>query len=290
MDIIYTLQANSWLFYTAIVFFGLSVGSFLNVVAYRLPIILNREWKQQCHEYLETDPPEPDPEIKDLSLSSPRSTCPNCGHMITVIENIPVVSYLLLRGRCASCKNRISFQYPLVELFTAAASVAVAYRFGISIQTVAALFFTWALIALTLIDIHKQLLPDIITLPLMWLGLLLAIFEVFTNIQSSVIGAMAGYLILWSVFQGFLIITGKEGMGHGDFKLLAALGAWFGWELLPQIILLSSVVGTILGLGMLLTGKTEAQSKIPFGPYLALAGWIALIWGDQLNHLYYSIL
>ena len=290
MDIIYTFQANIWLFYLTIVFIGLCVGSFLNVVVYRLPIILKREWKQQCHEYLELDPPDIEPALKNLSLSTPRSACPNCGHMITAVENIPVASYLFLRGKCASCKNHISIQYPLVELFTAVASMVVAYQFGVSIQTVAALLFTWTLIALTLIDIHKQLLPDNLTLPLIWLGFLIAIFEVFTDLQSSVIGAIAGYLILWSVFQGFRIITGKEGMGYGDFKLLAALGAWLGWELLPQIILLSSVVGTIFGVGMLVTGKTEMQNKIPFGPYLALAGWVALIWGTQLNQLYYSIL
>ena len=290
MDTLYILQANSWLFYTAIVFFGLSVGSFLNVVVYRLPIILNREWKQQCHEYLEIEQPELTPELNNLSLSTPRSACPNCGHKITAVENIPVVSYLFLRGKCSSCKKHISIQYPLVELLTAVASVVVAYRFGVTIQTITALFFTWTLIALTLIDIHKQLLPDNLTLPLMWLGLLLAVFGVFTDIQSSLIGAMAGYLILWIVFHGFKLITGKEGMGYGDFKLLAALGAWLGWEFLPQIILLSSVVGTIFGLGMIATGKTEMQNRIPFGPYLAIAGWFALIWGEQLNTLYYSIL
>ena len=195
MDIIQILQANTWLFYTAIVFFGLSVGSFLNVVVYRLPIILDREWKQQCHEYLEIEQPELSPELNNLSLSTPRSACPSCGHMITAIENIPVISYLFLRGRCSSCKNPISIQYPLVEFFTASASVVVAYQFGVSVQTMAALFFTWTLIALTLIDIHKQVLPDSLTLPLMWLGLLLAIFEVFTDLQSSIIGAIAGYMI-----------------------------------------------------------------------------------------------
>lgn len=274
----------------AIVFVGLSVGSFLNVVIYRLPVILNREWKLQCHEYLELSTPEIEADIKTLSLSTPRSSCPSCGHMITAIENIPVISYLLLGGKCSSCKNSISIQYPLVELFTATVSMIVAYRFGLTIQTVAALFFTWTLIALTFIDIHKQLLPDNLTLPLMWLGLVIALFEIFTDLQSSFIGAIAGYLILWLVFQTFKILTGKEGMGYGDFKLLAALGAWLGWEFLPQIILVSSIVGTVIGVSMLLAGKTDAQTKISFGPYLALAGWIALIWGEQLNTLYYSIL
>lgn len=274
----------------AIVFIGLCVGSFLNVVIYRLPVILNREWKLQCHEYLELSTPEIETDIKTLSLSTPRSSCPSCGHMITAFENIPVVSYLFLGGKCSSCKSPISIQYPLVELFTATVSVIVAYRFGLTIQTVAALFFTWTLIALTFIDIHKQLLPDNLTLPLLWLGLVIALFGIFTDLQSSFIGAIAGYLILWTVFQTFKILTGKEGMGYGDFKLLAALGAWLGWELLPQIILISSIAGTIIGVSMLLAGKTDAQSKIPFGPYLALAGWIALIWGEQLNTLYYSLL
>lgn len=274
----------------AIVFIGLCVGSFLNVVIYRLPVILNREWKLQCHEYLELSTPEIETDIKNLSLSTPRSSCPSCGHMITAFENIPVVSYLFLGGKCSSCKSPISIQYPLVELFTATVSVIVAYRFGLTIQTVAALFFTWTLIALTFIDIHKQLLPDNLTLPLLWLGLVIALFGIFTDLQSSFIGAIAGYLILWTVFQAFKILTGKEGMGYGDFKLLAALGAWLGWELLPQIILISSIAGTIIGVSMLLAGKTNAQSKIPFGPYLALAGWIALIWGEQLNTLYYSLL
>ena len=181
-------------------------------------------------------------------------------------------------------------QYPLIELFTAIASLVVAYRFGVTLQMLAALCLTWTLIALTVIDIHQQLLPDNLTLPLMWLGILLAVFGVFTNLQSSVIGAIAGYMILWSVFQAFRLLTGKEGMGYGDFKLLGALGAWLGWELLPQVILLSSVVGATFGIMMLLTGKTRMQNKIPFGPYLALAGWIALIWGDELNRLYYSML
>ncbi len=290
MDILYTFQANLWLFYTTIAVFGLCVGSFLNVVIYRLPVMLNREWKRQCHEYLELPEPEFDDDLKKLNLSTPRSACPACGHRITALENIPVISYLFLSGKCASCKSSISIQYPLIELFTAVASLTVAYHFGVSLQTLAALFLTWTLIALTVIDIHQQLLPDNLTLPLMWLGILLSVFGVFTSLQSSVIGAIAGYLILWSVFQAFRILTGKEGMGFGDFKLLAALGAWLGWELLPQVILVSSVVGATFGVLMLITGKSSMQNKIPFGPYLAFAGWIALIWGDTLNRLYYSAL
>lgn len=210
--------------------------------------------------------------------------------MISAIENIPVVSYLFLRGKCRSCKTHISIRYPLIELFTAIASIIVAYRFGVTAQTLAALLFTWTLIALTFIDIDTQLLPDNLTLPLMWMGLLVSLFGLFTDLQSSLTGAIAGYLILWIVYQAFRILTGKEGMGFGDFKLLAALGAWLGWEYLPQVILVSSIVGTIFGILMILTGKTGMKNKIPFGPYLALAGWIALIWGEQLNHFYYSLL
>lgn len=290
MDTIYILQANLWLFYTAIFIFGLCVGSFLNVVIYRLPVILERDWRSQCHEFLGTEQPEPEASIKNLSLSTPRSACPSCGHMITALKNIPVISYLFLRGKCASCKTAISIRYPLVELFTALVSLLVAYQLGVSLQAAAALLFTWTLIALTFIDIDKQLLPDDMTLPLMWSGLLLSLFDVFTDIQSSLIGAMAGYMALWIVFQGFKLITGKEGMGFGDFKLLAALGAWLGWQFLPQVILLSSVIGTLFGIGMILIGKNEMKNKIPFGPYLALAGWIALLWGEQLNRLYYSLL
>ena len=290
MDIITTFEMNLWLFYTTIVVFGLCVGSFLNVVIYRLPVMLNREWKRQCHEYLELAEPEFEAGIKDLNLSTPRSACPGCGHKITAVENIPVLSYLFLLGKCSSCKSHISIQYPLIELFTAIASLVVAYRFGVSAQTLAALILTWTLITLTVIDIHTQLLPDNLTLPLLWLGIILALFGLFTDLKSSVIGAVAGYMILWCVFQAFRIFTGKEGMGFGDFKLLGALGAWLGWELLPQVILLSSVVGAVFGILMLSTGKTSMQNKIPFGPYLALAGWVALIWGDELNRLYYSAL
>ncbi len=227
---------------------------------------------------------------ESLTLSTPRSACPSCGHKITATENIPVLSFLLLGGKCSACKKPISIQYPLVELTTACLSVIVAMRFGVSHASLAALVFTWCLIALTLIDFHKQLLPDSITYPLMWLGILYSFTGNFTDLQSSVIGASAGYMSLWLVFQLFKLVTGKEGMGYGDFKLLAALGAWCGWQLLPLIILLSSVVGAVVGIAMLVSGYTKRAQPIPFGPYLATAGWIALMWGEQLNNTYLGLL
>lgn len=252
--------------------------------------MMQRDWRIQCHDYLELDPPEISDEIKTLNLSSPGSACPKCSHKIRAWENIPVLSYLLLKGRCSSCHDTISIRYPLVEFFTAILSLVVAVKLGVTWETLAALVFTWTLIALTLIDLDKQLLPDSMTLPLMWLGLLLSFFTIFTDTQSSLIGAMSGYLVLWSVFQIFRLVTGKEGMGFGDFKLLAALGAWMGWTLLPMIILLSSVVGSIIGITMIITGQNKRQQTIPFGPYLAIAGWIALLWGHEINQLYLSTL
>ena len=271
-------------------FLGLCVGSFLNVVVYRLPLMMERDWKIECHEFLELDPPKIEPSLLAINLSTPPSACPNCGHKIRFWENIPVISYLLLKAKCSSCKTSISIQYPAVELITGIASLITAYTFGVSIQTMAALIFTWVLIALTLIDLKKQLLPDSLTLPLLWLGLFISFFDLYTDLKSSVIGAMAGYLILWSVYQLFKLLTKKEGMGFGDFKLLAALGAWAGFTYLPQIILISSVVGSIAGITMLVIGKTKQQQPIPFGPYLAVAGWIALLWGESINVTYLSYL
>jgi len=289
-NIMSVFQSEPWLFYFTVAFIGLSVGSFLNVVAYRLPLMMERDWKLECHEFLELEPAEFDNKLANLNLATPASACPNCGHQLPFWENIPVISYLFLRGKCSSCGTQISIQYPLVELITGIASLAVAFTFGVTLQTVAALFFTWILIALTLIDLKKKLLPDSITLPLLWAGILLSFFDIFTDLKSSVIGAMAGYLILWSVYQLFKLLTKKEGMGFGDFKLLAALGAWIGFSYLPQIILLSSVVGSIVGISMLLIGKIKQQQTIPFGPYLALAGWIALLWGETINTTYLSFL
>lgn len=285
MELLTILETEQWLFYTAIVLFSLCVGSFLNVVIYRLPVMLERDWRKQCHEFLELPEPAGDDQAR-LNLATPASTCPHCGHSIRAWENIPVISYILLRGRCSSCKTPISIQYPAIEAVTALMSVAVAWRFGVSVQTAGGLLFTWTLIALTMIDIHKQLLPDSLTLPLLWLGLVFALFDTYAPLHASVIGAIAGYLALWTVFHVFKLVTGKEGMGFGDFKLLAALGAWMGWTLLPQIILVSSVIGAVAGSIMLVTGKTRTQQPIPFGPYLAVAGWIAMIWGHEINQAY----
>ncbi len=285
-----TLQAfveMPWLFLGTVFVLGLLVGSFLNVVIYRLPLMMQREWRRECLEFLEQ--PE-QPADEPFNLLVPRSRCGHCGHAITALENIPVISWLLLGGKCKACGTRISLQYPLVELFTALASLAVAWRFGVSEQTLAALVLTWALIAMSGIDIAHKLLPDSLTLPMLWLGILLGFFHVFVDLESSVIGAMAGYLSLWSVYIVFKLITGKEGMGHGDFKLLAMLGAWMGWKMLFVIILTSSLVGATVGITMILLKKTSRQTQIPFGPYLAAAGWIALLWGEQLNRFYFSFL
>ena len=289
-NVIVVFQSTPWLFYSSVLFFGLCVGSFLNVVAYRLPLMMERDWKLECHEFLELEPPKFDDKLTSLNLATPASACPHCGHNLRAWENIPVISYLFLRAKCSSCNEKISIQYPVVELITGIASLYVAFVFGVTIQTLTALFFTWTLIALTLIDLKKQLLPDDITLPLLWSGILLSFFNVYTDLTSSVIGAIAGYMILWSIYQLFKLLTKKEGMGFGDFKLLAALGAWAGYDYLPQIILVSSVVGSIIGISMLVTGKTKQQQPIPFGPYLAVAGWIALLWGETINATYLSFL
>lgn len=287
---IVTFESSPWLFYTTILFLGLCVGSFLNVVAYRLPLMMERDWKTECHEFLELENPAFDDQLISLTLSTPGSACPNCGHKLRAWENIPVISYLFLGAKCSSCKTKISAQYPVVEFLTGFASLVVAYEFGVTLQTLTALLLTWALIALTLIDIKKQLLPDSITLPLLWFGIFLGLFDVFTDLKSSVIGAIAGYLILWSVFHLFKLLTRKDGMGYGDFKLLSALGAWVGFAYLPQIIIVSSLVGSISGISMLILGKTKKQQPIPFGPYLAMAGWIALLWGEKINTQYLSFI
>ena len=283
-------EAMPWLFYGAVAFIGLSVGSFLNVVAWRLPIIMERDWKRECHQFLELGEPDFDAYTEKLGLAAPASSCPACGHKIRFWENIPLLSYVLLRGKCSACKSAISIQYPLVELATGLLSLAVAWRFGPGLQTLAMLACTWVLIALTLIDLKKQLLPDSLTLPLLWGGLLVALPGLFVDLRSSVIGAMAGYLLLWSVYWLFKLVTGKEGMGYGDFKLLAALGAWGGYSLLPQIVLLSSLVGAVLGIAMIALRRHQGGQPMPFGPYLAIAGWIALMWGEQINQQYLNLL
>jgi len=264
---------------------GLIVGSFLNVVIHRLPIMMERDWAAQCAELRGEAPPVFEP----LSLARPRSRCPRCGHAITAVENIPVLSWLLLRGRCKGCAAPISFRYPLVEALTGLLFAFAAWHFGFAAAGLGALVFLAALVALTGIDFDTQLLPDDITLPLLWLGLALNAIGVYTDLKSAVIGAMAGYLSLWAVYWAFKLITGKEGMGYGDFKLLAALGAWLGWQMLPLTVLLSSLVGAVVGIALMVIARHGRNVPIPFGPYLAAAGAIALFWGRPLTHAYLGI-
>jgi len=269
---------------------GLLVGSFLNVVVYRLPKMMEAEWRSQCEELLCSANESPSgKETPKFNLAVPRSRCPHCGHQITALENIPVISYLILRGRCSGCKSAISARYPSVELCTGLLSAAVIFYFGPTLAGLAALCFTWSLIALTLIDFDTLLLPDAITLPLLWSGLVVNSFGMFTSLEHAFWGAVAGYLILWSIFWLFKLITGKEGMGYGDFKLLAALGAWMGWQALPQIIILSSLVGALVGIALIVIKKHGKDIPIPFGPYLAVAGWIAFLWGDTINRHYLQL-
>lgn len=272
-------------FFALVLILGLLVGSFLNVVIHRLPRMLEREWRAQCAELRNEDLPEEPP----LNLVTPPSRCPHCGHHIRAWENIPVVSYLLQRGRCSACGGVISRRYPIVELVTGLLSLLVVWQFGPTAQAAAALLLLWGLIALTFIDYDTQLLPDQITLPLVWVGLLVNMAGVFVDLPTAVIGAVAGYLSLWLVFHAFRLLTGKEGMGYGDFKLLAVLGAWLGWQLLPQIILLSSLVGAAVGITLIVLRRQDRQHPIPFGPYLATAGLIALLWGPQINESYLQL-
>ncbi|HEY8518454.1 MAG TPA: A24 family peptidase [Gammaproteobacteria bacterium] len=286
------------LFILAVVL-GLVVGSFLNVVAYRLPIMLELAWREQCAELAGSEPQAPPhgaqapPHAGDrtFNLWWPPSACPSCGTPIAPWHNIPVLSFLWLRGKCASCGHRISPRYPIVEGSAALAALVVAYVFGPTWQTAAGLLFTWTLLALTLIDLDHKLLPDSLTQPLLWAGLLLALFTVggapvFADLRSSVIGAAAGYLILWGVYHLFKLLTGKEGMGYGDFKLLAAIGAWLGWQMLPLVILLSAAVGSVVGIGLIVFKRQSRHEPIPFGPYLAGAGWIAMLWGEEIVRWY----
>lgn len=276
------LQQNQTLFICISILFGLMLGSFLNVVIYRLPKMMERDWQNNC---LELQGKERVPEVK-FNLLSPRSACPHCTHKISAIENIPVVSYLFLKGRCRACKSHISIRYPCIEILTATLLGLASWKFGYSYTTLFASAFVLALIALTFIDFDTQLLPDDITLPLLWLGLLFNLNYGFTDLKSAVIGAMAGYLVLWSVFWLFKLLRGKEGMGYGDFKLLAAIGAWFGWQMLPAVILLSSTLGALIGMGFIMLTKRDKNIPMPFGPYLAIGGIAALFYGQQLANFY----
>ncbi|GHU26029.1 type 4 prepilin-like proteins leader peptide-processing enzyme [Betaproteobacteria bacterium] len=264
---------------------GLMVGSFLNVVIYRLPLMMERDWQCQCAELRGEEAPQ----SETISLVAPRSRCPACGHAISALENIPIVSWLFLRGKCSACHAAISVRYPLVEALTGLLSAFAAVHFGFGWSALGAILLIWSLIALTFIDFDTTYLPDAITLPLLWCGLLFNLGNTYVDLSSAVIGAMAGYLALWLVYWGFKLITGKEGMGYGDFKLLAALGAWLGWQKLPLIVLLSSTVGAIVGILLIVLAKHGRQVPIPFGPYLATAGMISFFWGDQLAQ-YYEIL
>lgn len=266
--------------------FGLLIGSFLNVVIHRLPLIMEREWQAQCAELAG----KPQPAFEPLSLTTPRSRCPHCGHMIGALENIPILSYLLLKGRCKGCGKPISLRYPLVEAATGLLFGYAAWRFGPTLALGGALLFIAALVSLTFIDADTQLLPDDITLPLLWAGLLINLNGVFTSLPNAVIGAAAGYVSLWLVYWVFKLATGKEGMGYGDFKLLAAIGAWFGWQMLPLVILLSSLVGALVGIGLIWLARHGRNVPIPFGPYLAAAGLIALFWGKPLNQAWLGLL
>ncbi len=285
MTFINSLQTSPALFVSFVTVIGLMLGSFLNVVIYRLPKMLEREWRQQCAE-LRGEQMEA---LPVFNLATPRSNCPQCGYKISILENIPILSYFFLRGRCANCHTRISLRYPLIEALTGVCSGFVAWHFGFSAMAFAALIFVWAMIVLAFIDLNTQLLPDSITQPLLWTGLILNLHNGFTDIHSSVIGAVAGYLALWSVYWLFKLTTGKEGMGYGDFKLLAAIGAWLGWQLLPLVILFSSLVGAVMGTIMILVGNRSKNVAIPFGPYLAGGGLIALFWGNQINQAYLAM-
>lgn len=262
---------------------GLMVGSFLNVVIHRLPLMMERDWRHQCRELLQLQPAPPEPR---LNLILPPSHCPHCQQPIRWWHNIPVLSYLLLRGRCAQCRQAISPRYPLVEALSGLLSVIVVWQLGATPQAAALLPLTWALLALSLIDLDHQLLPDAITLPFLWLGLLLAIPDLFVTTEQAILGVCLGYLSLWAFYWLFKLITGKEGMGYGDFKLLALFGAWAGWDKVLLIILLSSVVGALVGLAMILFLGHDRRVPIPFGPYLAIAGWVGLLWGDQITGAY----
>jgi leader peptidase (prepilin peptidase)/N-methyltransferase len=279
MSILDALNQSSWLLAVTLLLLGLVVGSFLNVVIYRLPLMMEGRWRRDCCELLEM---EAEAEDAPLTLATPNSHCPHCKAPIKPWQNIPVLSYLLLGGKCANCSVGISIRYPLLEAICGLMTLALILRFDASVPLLGAMLFTWALITLTMIDVDHQLLPDDITLPLLWLGLAFNLGGHFASLPDAVIGAMAGYLSLWSVFWAFKLLTGKEGMGYGDFKLLAALGAWLGWQYLPLIILLSSVVGSACGIALMVARNRGKEIPIPFGPYLAAAGWIALMWGDEL--------
>lgn len=285
-EILQMLASSPVTFITVCTVLGLLVGSFLNVVIYRLPRMMELDWQQQCAQLRgeETPPGEP------YNLVLPRSACPHCHHAISALENIPVISFLLLRGKCSGCGAAISVRYPVVEAISGILCGFAAWHFGFGLAAVAAILLIWSLLALTAIDFDTQLLPDSITQPLIWAGLLFNLYGTFTTLHDALLGAIFGYLALWSVYWLFKLTTGKEGMGYGDFKLLAALGAWLGWQLLPLIIILSSLVGAVIGITLIVAVKRGRNIPIPFGPYLAGGGLIALFWGQTLTQNYLQLL
>lgn len=282
-NIVVLFEQSPNFFTLCVILVSLCVGSFLNVVVFRFPKMLEYTWYHECREFLADEVKDIKPKpMQEITLSTPDSTCPNCQHKIRFYENIPVLSWLFLKGKCGNCSQAISKRYPLVELATAVLSFIVAQHFGVTATTFFVLILTWGLIALTLIDFDHMLLPDQITLPLMWLGLLININGLIVPLSDAVIGAAAGYMSLYSVFWLFKLLTGKEGMGFGDFKLLAVFGAWAGWQLLPILILMASVVGAVVGITLMIVKKHQREQAIPFGPYLAVAGWITLLWGEGI--------
>ena len=286
------MNSNQTFFFGVTFIFSLMIGSFLNVVIFRLPKMLEQGWKKECREFLadELAKPKSQNEEEFITLSTPSSSCPSCQHKIRFYENIPIISWLVLRGKCSQCRSKISLRYPLVELTTAILSVVIAAHFGVTFTTLFLLILTWGLVCLTLIDFDHMLLPDQITLPLLWLGLLVNLNGAIVPLNDSVIGAVAGYMSLFSIFWLFKLITGKEGMGHGDFKLVAVFGAWIGWQLLPLLILMASAVGAVIGISMMMFKNHQREQAIPFGPYLAIAGWITLLWGNGIWAWYLSYL
>jgi len=290
-NLILVFESSPLFFYVCVVLLALAIGSFLNVVVYRLPKMLEQGWYLECREFLADEVANvPAKNIEPLTLSKPDSTCPHCGHKIRFYENIPVISWLVLGGKCSSCKKPISKRYPIVEATTGLLSLVVAMQYGFGFNTLFLLLLTWGLICLTLIDLDHMILPDQITLPLLWLGLILNINASFVPLQDAVIGAVAGYMSLYSVFWLFKLLTGKEGMGHGDFKLFALFGAWIGWQLLPLLILMASAVGAIVGISLMLFKGHKREQAIPFGPYLAVAGWITILWGEGIWTWYLGLL
>ena len=285
MSVFALLESTPWLYVTACVLIGLCIGSFLNVVIHRMPRIMEARWRAECAELNGTQLEQ----TERYNLVVPRSRCPSCGHGITVLENIPVLSYAALGGKCSACRVRISPRYPIVEALTGALTGYAAWHFGFTPSAVAAIFFIWVMIALAFIDLDTFYLPDDLTLPLLWGGLLFNLVGGYTDLPSAVIGAAAGYLSLWAVFWLFKLVTGKEGMGYGDFKLLAAIGAWLGWKLLPLVILLSSFAGAVIGILLIVLARRGRNVPIPFGPYLAIAGLIALFHGDTLTRQYLDL-